>query len=173
MDLSKIISVAGKPGLFKILTQSRGGVVVESLTDGRKMAIGQTQRVSTLSDISVYTTEGDVPLKDILSKIIAHTGGKEVAVDLNNNNALRAYFTELIPDHDQERVYVSDIKKLIKWYATLREKNLLGIEEEAAPKKTKSKAPSKAKASGKSKVEETPEAETTTTEEPSSAAEKE
>ncbi len=170
MDLSKIISVAGKPGLFKIITQSRGGVVVESLTDGRKMAIGQTQRVSTLSDISIYTTEGDVPLKDIFAKIIAQTGGKDVSVDLNNNNALRTYFIELVPDHDQDRVYVSDIKKLIKWYSNLRDKNLLGIEEQPAPKKAK--APAKSKSTKVAKEEPAGE-ESATVEEPTATVEKE
>jgi hypothetical protein len=69
MDLSKVLSIAGKPGLYRILNQSRGGVVVTSLVDGKKMAIGHTQRVSTLSDISVYTWQGDEPLKNILKKI--------------------------------------------------------------------------------------------------------
>ncbi len=125
MDLSRILSITGKPGLFRILTQSKGGVVVESLLDGRRMAIGQTQRVSTLSDISIYTTEGDVPIKDIFAKIAEHTKGAAIDVDMNNNDALRSFFTEMVPTHDEDRVYVSDIRKMVKWFNTLQGKNLL------------------------------------------------
>jgi len=138
MDLSQIISIAGKPGLFRIVNQSRGGVVVVSLQDGRKMAIGQTQRVSSLSDISIYTVEGDEPLKDIFAKIHAHTEGKEVDIDLKDQSALRDFLYEILPDHDDERVYASDIKKIVKWFNTLLEKDLLDFSDEETDKKENS-----------------------------------
>lgn len=130
MDLSKILSIAGKPGLYKILNQSRGGVVVTSLQDGKKMVVGQTQRVSTLSDISIYTLEGDEPLANIFEKMYEQSGGKEVEVDFKDDDALREYLFRIFPEHDEDRVYPSDIKKMIKWFNLLLGKGLLEKEEE-------------------------------------------
>jgi hypothetical protein len=93
------------------------------------MAIGQTQRVSTLSDISIYTIEGDEPLKDIFEKIYERTEGKAVDIDIQNKQDLRDFFLEVVPDHDEERVYASDIKKMIKWFNLLLEKEMLDFSE--------------------------------------------
>jgi len=128
MDLSKILSIAGKPGLFRILSQSRGGVVVESLTDGKKFSIGQTQRVSTLSDISMFTWDGDMPLKTIFESIQKLEKEGSIDPDFSDSAALRTFFLTVLPEHDTERVYVSDIKKLVKWYKMLQDKNLLDAE---------------------------------------------
>lgn len=130
MDLSQILSIAGKPGLFKILNQSRGGVVVTSINDGKKMVVGQTQRVSTLSDISIYTLEGDEPLANIFEKMRKQSGGKEVEVEFKDPDALREYFFRIFPEHDEDRVYPSDIKKMIKWFNLLLEKGLIDSAEE-------------------------------------------
>jgi len=130
MDLSKILSIAGKPGLFKIISQSRGGVVVSSLNDGKKMTVGQTQRVSTLSDISVYTVEGDEPLKDILKSFHEFSGGEAIEISLNDSDELRNFFTGILPDHDEDRVYASDIKKMVKWYNLLLKEDMLDFSEE-------------------------------------------
>jgi len=132
MDLSQIISIAGKPGLYKILNQSRGGVIVTSLTDGKKTAIGQTQRVSALSDISIYTMDGDILLHEILKRMHEKTSGKPVEIDLKDDAAVRDFFTEAVPEHDDERVYHSDIRKIIKWYNNLLEKDMLDFTEEQA-----------------------------------------
>lgn len=131
MDLSKILSISGKPGLFQVMSQSNRGVVVSSINDGKKMAIGQTQRVSTLSDISIYTLEGDEPLRNIFEKIFERTEGKSIEIDIQNNQDLRDFFLEVLPDHDEERVYASDIKKIVKWYNTLLEKDILDFTEES------------------------------------------
>ncbi|MCZ4409411.1 DUF5606 domain-containing protein [Cryomorphaceae bacterium 1068] len=167
MDLSQILSIAGKPGLFKILNQSRGGVVVTSLNDGKKMVIGQTQRVSTLSDISIYTLEGDEPLANIFEKMKKQSGGKEVEVEFKDPDALREYFFRIFPEHDEDRVYPSDIKKMIKWFNLLLEKGLLDSVEgekeeetaseeveakEEAPKAEANKAADKPKAEKKPKA---------------------
>lgn len=130
MDLSKILSIAGKPGLFKVLNQSRGGVVVVSLDDGKKMVVGQTQRVSTLSDISIYTLESDEPLANIFKKMRENSEGKKVDIDLKDDDALREYLFRIFPEHDEDRVYPSDIKKIVKWFNLLLEKGLLEPEEE-------------------------------------------
>jgi hypothetical protein len=130
MDLTQILSIAGKPGLFKILNQSRGGVVVTSLNDGKKMVVSQTQRVSTLSDISIYTLEGDEPLSNIFEMMREQSGGKEVEIDAKDPDTLREYFFKIFPEHDEDRVYPSDIKKMIKWFNLLLEKGLLEKEDE-------------------------------------------
>ena len=131
MDLSKILSIAGKPGLFQIVNQSRGGVVAKSLIDGKKVSIGQTQRVSTLSDISIYVEGGDEPLVNILKTIYESNGGKEIDIDLKDTDALRNLLREVLPEHDEDRVYASDIKKMVKWYNLLHKNDLLDFSEEA------------------------------------------
>ncbi len=145
MDLSKILSIAGKPGLFKVLHQTRSGVVVVSLTDGKKMSIGQTQRVSTLSDISVYKVDGDEPLKNIFESMLAYGKGAQLDIDVKDDNGLRSFFEEIIPDFDKDRVYTSDIRKIVKWYNTLLEKGLLEPSEE--DEKKEEETPAKAKKS--------------------------
>jgi len=131
MDLSKILSIAGKPGLYKVETQSNRGIVVSSIEEGKKMAIGQTQRVSTLSDISIYTIDGDEPLEDIFKIFHERTEGKAIDIDIQNKQDLRDFFLEVLPDHDEERVYTSDIKKMIKWFNLLLEKDMLDLTEES------------------------------------------
>ncbi|MFT6997056.1 MAG: hypothetical protein ACJAQ4_000801 [Cryomorphaceae bacterium] len=169
MDLSQILSIAGKPGLFKILNQSRGGVVVTSLNDGKKMVVGQTQHVSTLSDISIYTLEGDEPLSNIFEMMREQSDGKEVEVDAKDPDALREYFFKIFPEHDEDRVYPSDIKKMIKWFNLLLEKGLLEKEEEE--KKEEPKAEEKKEVVEEdSKVEEAVEAEAKTEEAPEAKA---
>lgn len=132
MELSTVLSISGKPGLYKIISQSRGGVVVQSLLDGKKMAIGQTQRVSTLSDISIYTEEGDEPLANIFTKFAERSEGKELEMNLSDSAELRNFFLEILPDHDEERVYASDIKKMVKWFNLLVKNGITSFESEAA-----------------------------------------
>lgn len=156
MDLSKILSIAGKPGLFQVLHQTRGGVVVVSLTDGKKMSIGQTQRVSTLSDISVYKVDGDEPLKNIFESMLTYGKGAQLDIDVKDDNGLRSFFEEIIPDFDKDRVYTSDIRKIVKWYNTLLEKGLLepSEEEEKEEEKKEDDTPAKKEKTTK-KVAET------------------
>ena len=129
MDLSKILSIAGKPGLYQIINQSRGGVVAKSLLDGKKISIGQTQRVSTLSDISIYVEDGDEPLVNVLKTINEKYGDKELDIDLKDNDALRNLMSEMLPSYDEDRVYASDIKKMVKWYNLLLKNDILDFTE--------------------------------------------
>ncbi len=130
MDLTKILSISGKPGLYKVLSQSRGGVVAISLLDGKKVSIGQTQRVSTLSDISIYVEDGDEPLAKVLEKSYERYNGELIDIELNDNESLRAFMSEVLPEHDEDRVYISDIKKVVKWYNLLHKNSLLDFSEE-------------------------------------------
>ena len=123
MNFKELATVAGKPGLFKVLKPSRTGVILESL-DGKKtkLVAGMSQRVSILSDISIYTLteEGAEPLESVMQKIEAEFEG-DLGLDTNpDDSELRAFMKHILPEVDETRVYTSDIKKLISWYKIIR-----------------------------------------------------
>ena len=119
MEFREIISVPGMSGLYKVVANNRAGFIVESLVDSKRTVINSNQRIMTLVDIAVYTAEGEVPLKDIYKKIQSAEGNK-LKVDVKGDQAkLREYFKKLIPDFDEERVYTSDIKKMLTWFELL------------------------------------------------------
>ena len=119
MTLDKIIAVAGKPGLFKVLSQAKGRIIVESLTDKKRLAIGATQTINALQEIAIYTYDEEVPLREVLVTIYEKEKGK-TSINPNDNGAvLTKYFKEILPNFDEERVYTSNIKKLLKWYNDL------------------------------------------------------
>ncbi|MEN7549510.1 DUF5606 domain-containing protein [Rapidithrix thailandica] len=123
MTLKDIAAVAGKPGLFKILKPTKSGVIVESLDKKKlKSVVNASQRVSILQEISVYTTteEESVPLKQVLLSI-REKHGDNVEVSTTDADALRAFIEEILPEYDQERVYTSDLKKLVNWFNILVE----------------------------------------------------
>ena len=126
MDLSKILSIGGKPGLYKVLGQTQNnGIIVESLADKKRFPAYATNKISSLEDISIYTEEEDVPLKDVFQKMYEkHNGEKSIDPNVGGNE-LRNYFKEILPDFDEDRVYNSDIKKVIKWYNDLLEGGML------------------------------------------------
>lgn len=132
MDLSKILAISGKPGLFKMLAQTNNGLVVESLLDGKKFTAFSHERISTLEEISIYTDDEDMPLKDVLKAIFDKQDGKAALSHKSGSNELKAFFEEAVPNYDKENVYVSDIKKVINWYNLLAEKEMLEFEEEKA-----------------------------------------
>lgn len=130
--LTKILSVSGKPGLYKLISTGKNLNIVESLTDGKRFPVYITKRVIALSDVSIYTEEGDVPLKTVLTKIKEKEKGEKVPFNSKTpNKELFAYFTEILPNYDKDRVYASDIKKLINWYNILIE-NKIDFEAEEA-----------------------------------------
>lgn len=116
--LKTILSVSGKPGLFRLISSAKNMVIVESLADQRRIPIHARDKVVSLGDIAMYTNESEVPLNDILVSIHKKEEGKEVT-PLSKSEDLRAYFAEVLPDYDRDRVYDSDIKKLISWYNLL------------------------------------------------------
>ena len=122
MELKDIIAISGMSGLYKVSAQTRSGVIVESLADGKKTPVGTNHRISSLADISVYTKTDDLPLWQVLKTIHEKTGGT-VAVDLKAEpDVLKKYFQGIIEDFDDERVYASDIKKMLSWYQQLKDK---------------------------------------------------
>lgn len=161
MDLSKILSISGKPGLYKMLAQTKNGLVVESLMDGKRFTAFSHERVSTLEEISIYTEDEDMPLKDVLKAIYDKQEGKEAIPHKSDSQKLKSFFEEAVPTYDKENVYVSDIKKVIGWYNTLIEHKLLDFtetEEEKEEKKEEKpdevKKPAAAKKEKKEKDED-------------------
>jgi len=130
MDLSKILSVTGKGGLFKLLSHNKTSFIVESLTDGKRFPVFPNDGVATLDNISIFTEDDDVSLESVLLSIYKKENGAQCTVNVNDNNALKAYFAEVLPNYDRERVYVSNMKKVILWYNQLVEKQLIDDKEE-------------------------------------------
>ena len=125
MDLSKILSISGKPGLYKMLAQTKNGLVVESMMDGKKFTAFSHERISALEEISIYAKDEDRSLKEVLKAIFDMQEGKAAIPHKSSNEELKVFFEKAIPDYDKENVYVSDIKKVIYWYNVLQEQNLL------------------------------------------------
>lgn len=119
MDLSGIISISGRPGLYKVIAQGKNNIIVESLIDNKRFPAYSTDRISALDDISIYTIDDDKPLKEIFADIYEKQEGKEGPSHKADIAELTAYFSEILPDYDEERVYASDIKKLFQWYNLL------------------------------------------------------
>lgn len=129
MTLDKILAIAGKPGLFALKIQTRTGFVAESLIDGKKITVGLKSNVSLLSEISVYTYSEEKPLTEIMRAIAIKEDNGPAISHKEDNSKLVAYFLEVLPDYDQERVYPSDIKKIINWYNMLQANGLVSKEE--------------------------------------------
>lgn len=159
MNVEGIISVSGKPGLYKVLGQTKNGVIVESLMDGKKSAMSSTSKISALQDIAIYTYTKELPLADVLDKIRLKEGGAPSIGHKSSAAVLSEYFKEVLADYDEDRVYTSDIKKVISWYNTLQKVGLAVETFEESPdessepsKKVTAKKPAKTKSSPKSTV---------------------
>jgi hypothetical protein len=135
MDLTKIVSISGKPGLYVIKSQAIGRLIVESVLDGRCTPAFARDRMSSLEEISIFSTDEDRPLKDVF-KMIHEKMGDKVDFDYKkaSNDELREKFAFVMPDYDEDAVYPSDMRKVFAWYQMLMDKNLLDFtEEEAQP----------------------------------------
>ncbi|MCH7402916.1 DUF5606 domain-containing protein [Belliella kenyensis] len=123
MKFNEIATVSGKPGLYKILKPTRSGVILESMDEKKgKLVVGANQRVSVLSEISMYTMteEGASPLEEILIKIESEFGGDLGLDSTADADELKAFLKHVLPDYDEDKVYPSDIKKLVSWYKIIR-----------------------------------------------------
>lgn len=120
MSLEKILSISGKPGLYELKTQTRSGFLAESLIDGRKISVSGRNNVSLLSEIAIYTLTEEVPLRRVFSKIAEKENGGPAISHKSSNVELEEYFFEVLPDYDEDRVYPSDIKKVVQWYNLLQ-----------------------------------------------------
>ena len=135
MDLSKIVSISGKPGLYMIKSQAIGKIIVESLIDGKCVPAFAHDRMSSLEEISIFSTDEDRPLKEVF-KMVHDQMGDKVDFDYKkaSNDLLREKFAVVMPDYDEEAVYPSDIKKVFAWYQMLNDKGLLDFTEEEEKK---------------------------------------
>lgn len=118
--LKDILSISGKPGLYKLISYGKNMVIVEGLTDKKRFPAYAHNKIISLGDIAMYTYSGEVQLGEVFDKVYAkHEGNQLDAKALSSNDALKAFFLEVMPDYDQERVYTNDIKKVVAWYNLL------------------------------------------------------
>ena len=141
MNLEGIINVAGKPGLYKVVSQGNNTVIVESLTDGKKMPLHSHNQANMLDEIGIYTYDDTKPLSEIFDDIAKKENGKQALSHKSSTNQMNTYFREVLADYDEERVYMSDIKKVIQWYNAMQAFGLIEMpkaeEKEKQPAKKK------------------------------------
>lgn len=128
--LKDILSISGYGGLYKYISQGRSGIIVESLEDKNRMNANASAKISALEDIAIFTDTEDLPLKDVFKKISEKENGGLTIAHKSSANELKSYFAEVLPDYDRDRVYVSDIKKVLNWYNILHKFEMLNFEEE-------------------------------------------
>jgi Domain of unknown function (DUF5606) len=132
MDLKEIMSISGQSGLFRFVSQGRNGIIVESFSDKKRVFVNASSKVSSLEDIAIFTTEEEVPLKKVLKSIFDQEKGGPAPDPKSPPETLKAFMERILPNYDHNRVYTSDIKKLVFWYNTLLSLNMLSFEEEPA-----------------------------------------
>ena len=128
--LKGIMSISGQPGLYKMVTEAKNRIIVESLTTGKRLPVSTTAKISSLEDIAVYTRTGDIPLKEVLKRIAKQEQGNLLADPRGSNQGIKSYFETVLPEYDPERVYISDIRKILIWYNLLQENHLLDFSGE-------------------------------------------
>lgn len=124
--LKDILVISGKPGIFKLVSQSKTHVIVESLEDKKRLPVHSFTKISALQDIAIYTDYEEVPLEQVMVNIFKKEEGKECSVKANaSGNEIKGLFEEILPEYDRDRVYVSDMKKVIRWYNDLIKYDLI------------------------------------------------
>ena len=140
-DLARILSVSGQHGLFNYIAQARNGAIVEALSDKRRTCFDMKSRITTLADISIYTSEGEMKLQEVFQKLHDALGEADAPTSKASADELKALFLKAIPNYDGDRFYVSHMKKVVDWYNELKNFASLDFEEvnegEAASEETK------------------------------------
>ncbi len=131
LKLGKILSITGKPGLFKIIAQAKTGMIVESLLDGKRSKVFTHDKISALDEISVFTDSGEKPLREVFQQIQKRNPAQPAPDVKAESNELVGFFEEFLPDYDRQRLYVSHMRKICAWYNLLLEKELLYLLEES------------------------------------------
>lgn len=145
MDLSNIFFISGKPGLYKIVAKSKRHIIVESIIDKKRFPAFASSKMVSLKNISVYTENKEIPLIEVFKKIYEKTDGQKALSHKEEASKLKDYFSKIIPDYDKERVFVSDIKKILNWFNILIEKKLLKVKEKENKGKEKTQKSPKSK----------------------------
>ncbi len=130
--LKDVLAISGKGGLFKLVSSTNSAVIVESMSDGKRFPVFASSKVGSLEDVAIYTQTEEVPLQDVFKAIHERGGGKNVEIP-KDNNEIKKLMEEVLPNYDKNRVYVSDMRKLFKWYNDLNERNILKFEKQATP----------------------------------------
>ena len=130
MNLEGILSITAKPGLYKMINQSQNNLIVESLIYGKRMPLYASHQVSALQDVGVYTYKDTLPLEQVFENIFKHHNGEQAISHKQSKEEHFTWMREVMPEFDEDRVYHSDIKKLIQWYNLLQSKGLIKVEEE-------------------------------------------
>lgn len=141
MELTEVLSISGKPGLYRMLSSNGSRLIVESITDGKKMPVSATAKISSLGDIAIFTVEEDVPLADVFEKMHEKTGGSAAPNHKSDPKVLRSYIDELLDDLDHGRVYDSDLKKLFQWFNILLANGFFDQDEAEASDDSAEEAP--------------------------------
>ncbi len=128
MDLTKIISISGKPGLFNLIKQSRAGFIVESVETGKRTSVSSANNVSLLANVAMYTVDAEIPLEEVFYKIAEKENIGPAISHKESGANLHTYFGEVLPDYDKDRVYDSDLKKLFQWYNILQKAGLVNLD---------------------------------------------
>lgn len=136
-DLSKILTISGQSGLYNYLSQARNGVIVESLADKKRNCFGMNSKVTTLEDISIYTDEEEVRLRDVFKKMKDVLGDENAPSAKSADQELKSFFAKALPDYDRDRFHVSHMKKVVTWYNILKEHASLDFEEPGQPEEDK------------------------------------
>ena len=133
--LKTILAISGKPGLYKLISQAKNMLIVEAVENKKRMPIYASDKVISLADIAMYTDDEEVPLRQVLKSVKEKEGGQPVSFDYKkaNRDELAAYFAEILPNYDRDRVYPTDIKKLLSWYNILVKAGLDNFDETLAP----------------------------------------
>ncbi len=134
--LKGILAISGHSGLFKMVSNTKNAIIVESLADKKRMPAYASSKISALEDIAIFTDEGDVPLKDVFKNIIEKENGEKAISHKASGNELKAYMSKILPNYDEDRVYVSDMKKIFQWYNLLQEQDMLKETEEEKSEET-------------------------------------
>ncbi len=146
------MAISGKPGLYKFVKQGRNAIIVENIETGKRTSAFTTERINSLEEISVFTNEKDIPLKDVFKAIFEKEEGKESISPKADSEELKSYFAEVVPDYNRERVYLSDIRKIFSWYNLLQKNDLLSFEEEEETEDKKSGDPAATENGNKEKT---------------------
>ena len=133
--LKEILSIAGKPGLQRLISNASNAIIVESLIDGNRFPAYSNSKIIALEDISIYTENEDMPLKEVFKRIYDKENGKPAINHKESQEKITAYFNEIVPEYDKERVYISDIRKIIQWYNLLVSRGILNFEQEQETEK--------------------------------------
>ncbi|MCC5917214.1 MAG: DUF5606 domain-containing protein [Cryomorphaceae bacterium] len=128
MTLRDILHVSGKPGLFELKASGKNNVIAESLVDGKKTSISSRQAVMSLGDVAMYTLEEELPLSEVFERMFTREGGPEAISHKADKGEIEAFFDVILPERDMDRVYFSDLKKLLQWYNLLLDKGIINSE---------------------------------------------